>query len=241
MQLWACSVHNSLIKILLFRANNPESSTSYSRNNLFSWLYHPHKHFIGWSKQREGFGWDIARTKPFSNILTASSDQSWWSFQCLQWCFQLDVNGCSWWIVQAPHKEFVSNHEFKTHYRVDFAPSPIPVLPHIVLPSFSSLKKSLYHPNSAQPKAGKPPPSPQEEHSLSHWGFWLCTPNKTSTDTGGLSNCQGCQSPTQTGKNFQATLRTFMELQQIPAFQEFKEQAKQQCGIFVLTLHYMPG
>lgn len=81
MQLWACSAYNSLIKILLFRANNSEPSTSYSRNNLFFWLYHAHKQFSGWSKQREGFSWDIARTKPFSNIPTALSDQSWWSFQ----------------------------------------------------------------------------------------------------------------------------------------------------------------
>lgn len=40
MQFYACSAHNSLIKILFFRTNNPESSTSYSRNNLFFWLYH---------------------------------------------------------------------------------------------------------------------------------------------------------------------------------------------------------
>lgn len=119
MQLRACPAHNSLITILLFRANNPESSTSYPRNNLFLWLYHAHEQFSGWSKQRGGFVWDVARTKPFSNIPTALSDQSWGSSQWFKWCLQLDLNGSSWCIVWAPHSEFVSNHESKTHCRVD--------------------------------------------------------------------------------------------------------------------------
>lgn len=71
----------------------------------------------------------------------------------------------------SPHNEFVSNHELKIPHTVDFAPSPVPVLPHTGFSSFSSMKEGLCHPNSAQTKAGTPPPSPQEEHSLSHWSF----------------------------------------------------------------------
>lgn len=164
---------SQLIKILFFKANNAESSTSYSRNNLFFWLYHPHKQSLGWSKQRG----DLAGTLPGQNHSQILNRIMWEE------------------LVELP---VVSNHELKIQQRVDFALSPIPVLPYTGFSSFSSLKKGLCHPNSAQPKAGTAPPSPQEEHSLSHWGFLLCTTNKTSRNTGGVINC--CQSPRQTGK-----------------------------------------